>query len=318
MDIQPKISIVVPVYNVSQHIERCLLSILHQSYDYYEVIIVNDGSTDDSAIKCDNFIKQTRDPRFKIFNKDNGGLSDARNYGLDRTEVSSEYVFFLDSDDEITNDCLEQLVKRADRDSLVISPLTRCQIGNKPLMRRDNKILSYTYPWRNSDFLYRLKDGIINSCCGKCYSLNIIRKYNLRFENTLPEDTLFNIAYIDKINSICYLYSSFYYYYIWGQSMSTHADERVFYNYIRIQKMLYERIPFQCENLIDKFVYPQYRVNAMNYIRCNDFSLLGKYLSDYCVKKAFQSYIPVSLGDRIIHLLLKHRLFKVIRLLVND
>lgn len=312
------VSIIVPVYNDDKYVLECLRSIENQDYKNFEVIIVDDGSKDNSLAICKKFIYEIQSNRFKLFHKENGGLASARNFGLDLCSADSKFVIFVDSDDEISPICISSLIEHAYDQNMVTSPLTRCLKQNKKELKSNSSSNSYEYPWKNPDFLYDLKDGIINSCCGKCYSLNVIRKYNLRFENTLPEDTLFNIAYIDKINSICSLNSSFYYYYIWGQSMSTRPNERVFSNYIRIQKMLYDRVPSQCKNLVDKFVYPQYRINAMNFIRYNDFSLLGKYFSDESVKKAFQSYAPVSLGDRIIHFLLKHRLFKAIRHLVKD
>lgn len=312
------VSIIVPVYNVDKHVLECLRSIEKQDYKNFEVIIIDDGSKDNSLAICKMFIDKIQDYRFKIFHKENGGLASARNFGLDCCSANSRFVIFVDSDDEISPICISSLIKHASDQNLVTSPLTRCSKQNKKELKYNNSLNYYKLPWKNSDFLYNLKDGIINTCCGNCYSLDVIRKYNLRFENTLPEDTLFNIAYIDKITNIYSLSSSFYYYYIWEQSMSTHPDERIFSNYIRIQKMLYDRVPPQCKNLVERFVYPHYRGNAMNYIRNNDFSLLGKYLSEVSVKKAFQSYIPACIGDRIIHLLLKQRLFKLIKFLGKD
>lgn len=90
----PLVSIIIPVYNVEKFISECLNSILEQSYAEYEIIIVNDGSTDASQEVCEKFIK---DDRIKLYNKSNGGLSSARNYGLDK--AVGKYVIFIDSDD---------------------------------------------------------------------------------------------------------------------------------------------------------------------------------------------------------------------------
>jgi glycosyltransferase involved in cell wall biosynthesis len=94
------ISIVVPVYNVESYLEKCIDSILNQSYSNFELILVNDGSTDNSGKICSDFEK--KDSRIKVINKDNGGLSDARNHGIDI--ASGRYITFIDSDDFVEVD----------------------------------------------------------------------------------------------------------------------------------------------------------------------------------------------------------------------
>ena len=101
----PKISIIIPMYNVQDYIEKCVNSILKQKYDNYEIIIVNDGSTDNSY----NMVKSIDSSRIKIITKSNGGLSSARNEGL--KYVTGEYIWFIDGDDYIEDDALELLVK---------------------------------------------------------------------------------------------------------------------------------------------------------------------------------------------------------------
>lgn len=89
------ISIIVPVYNVESFISECINSVLIQSYKNFELILVNDGSTDNSPAICEQYA--SKDKRIKVIHKANGGLSDARNWGLKSS--SGEYVVFLDSDD---------------------------------------------------------------------------------------------------------------------------------------------------------------------------------------------------------------------------
>jgi glycosyltransferase involved in cell wall biosynthesis len=83
--IQPLVSIIIPIYNVENYIEECLQSVLKQTYTQYEVLLVNDGSTDKSASICEAFIKQ-HPQNFKLIHKKNGGLSDARNVGIKDAE----------------------------------------------------------------------------------------------------------------------------------------------------------------------------------------------------------------------------------------
>lgn len=102
-----KVSIIVPVYNVERYVEKCIRSILDQSYQNIEIIIVDDGSTDDSYNVCTDLREESPD-KIKLFKKENGGLSSARNFGLLRAQ--GEYISFVDSDDIVSQDFIEKLV----------------------------------------------------------------------------------------------------------------------------------------------------------------------------------------------------------------
>ena len=106
--IKEKISIIVPVYNVEAYLERCVESILKQTYTNLEILLVNDGSTDKSGELCDKLA--LRDHRIRVIHKENGGLSDARNRGID--EASSNLIGFVDSDDYIDEDMYETLYRQ--------------------------------------------------------------------------------------------------------------------------------------------------------------------------------------------------------------
>lgn len=103
-----KISIIVPVYNGEKSIERCISSICNQTYADIEVIIVNDGSTDRTREMCEQMCKQDR--RIKLFNIQNGGVANARNYGIDHS--TGEYIMFVDADDYIEKEMCEVLQKK--------------------------------------------------------------------------------------------------------------------------------------------------------------------------------------------------------------
>lgn len=105
----PKLSIIIPFYGVENYIEKCLESVKNQTYLDFEVILVNDGSKDNSEKIVDRFVKE--DKRFKCYKKKNGGLSDARNYGM--KYAKGEYITFLDSDDYIDLDLYEKMMERA-------------------------------------------------------------------------------------------------------------------------------------------------------------------------------------------------------------
>lgn len=106
IDVEPLVSVIVPVYNVEKYLDRCMESIVGQTYKNLEIILVDDGSTDNSGKMCDEWGK--KDKRVRVFHKENGGLSDARNYGLDR--MKGEYVCFVDSDDDVASDYVGYLL----------------------------------------------------------------------------------------------------------------------------------------------------------------------------------------------------------------
>ncbi len=103
--LNPLISVVIPVFNVEKYLEKCVDSVLVQSYDNFEVILVDDGSTDNSGRICDKYAE--KDSRIIVYHKSNGGLSDARNYGV--AHANGDLISFIDSDDYVTADYLEYL-----------------------------------------------------------------------------------------------------------------------------------------------------------------------------------------------------------------
>ncbi len=108
-----KISLIIPVYNVEDYLERCLKSVEAQTYTDSEVIIVNDGSTDNSYKIIDDYV--ARNSNFSTYKIENSGLGGARNYGL--TKATGDYVVFLDSDDYISADCLEKFATAAEKEN---------------------------------------------------------------------------------------------------------------------------------------------------------------------------------------------------------
>lgn len=102
-----KISIIVPVYNVEKYIKRCVDSLLEQTYSDIEIILVDDGAKDNSGSLCDDLAKN--DDRIKVFHKENGGLSSARNYGIEK--ATGDYVCFVDSDDYVSPDYCRKMIE---------------------------------------------------------------------------------------------------------------------------------------------------------------------------------------------------------------
>ncbi|MGV1001572.1 glycosyltransferase family 2 protein [Empedobacter falsenii] len=133
MSVQPKISVIVPVYNTEKYLSKCLNSILNQTLKEIEVIVVNDGSKDNSQEIIDEFV--SKDSRLVSIQKENGGLSDARNAGIDKAK--GEFIAFVDSDDYIDLAMLEKMYELAERDESEIVLCDLVKVDEKGTEFRD-------------------------------------------------------------------------------------------------------------------------------------------------------------------------------------
>lgn len=195
-----KVSIIVPVYNVSAYLEKCLTSLINQTLEDIEIIIINDGSTDDSQHIIDKYINM--DKRIRSFTKENGGLGDARNYGLEMAK--GEYIGFVDSDDYVDKTMFEKLYNKAIADN---SDIVECDFywcyTNKNVYDKAN--------------YYTSKDNIITNIrvmvCNKIYKREIIIDNQITFPVGLKyEDILFTYKILPYTNKISYIDEGLYYY----------------------------------------------------------------------------------------------------------
>ena len=167
------VSIIIPVYNNGEFIDACLRSVLNQTYPYLEIIVIDDGSTDDSGRIIDERLKDI--PGAKVIHQENLGCSDARNNGLKLAE--GYFVSFLDGDDYIKETYIEKMVrKQAEKDSeLVISGCILTDVNGKELRRLvPDRYVSGVY----EEWAYR-----ICSSWGRLYKRELWEKYDIRFES---------------------------------------------------------------------------------------------------------------------------------------
>lgn len=204
-----EISVIIPVYNVEKYINECIDSVLCQTYTDYELILVDDGSTDKSYDICNTYAKLSN--KIRIFKKRNEGVSSARNFGL--KYAIGNYITFIDSDDFVSPDYLENLHKGIEYDiDYVFSGLIYYECGiikSKDLL--DNRYWDLT---KEKDFVNFLQQSHQTSPCAKLYSKKIIDKFNLHFNTSLSyaEDKDFNLSFFDKISKARSLSFSGYYY----------------------------------------------------------------------------------------------------------
>lgn len=177
----PKVSLIIPVYNLGKDVLPCLNSVAGQDYANLEVLVVDDGSSDSSRTICETVVQDDR--RFALYSKANGGLSSARNYGIER--ASGEYIMFLDGDDIISENAISLLVDMAQkhRADIVTTQLKKLASAQELKCRPSDSGKSVA----SGEALRRmlLLDGEPGSACGKLFSLNLFN--DIRF----PEGQLF-------------------------------------------------------------------------------------------------------------------------------
>ncbi len=197
----PKISVIVPVYNTENYLAKCIESILSQTESNFELLLIDDGSNDDSGKICDEYA--LKDSRIKVFHKENAGVSAARNLGLDM--AIGKMVFFIDSDDYIGPDYLKTLMIIGDEDFVQSGVQILESDYLKPVMTHEEIYSDYNLFWRDS------RQQWAPMCC---LSKKIIDEYHLRYETTLKlgEDGLFNHLFISKCRKIRRIVFNQYYY----------------------------------------------------------------------------------------------------------
>ena len=200
------VSVIIPVFNVEKYIERCLASVINQTYKNIEVIVVDDGSSDGTHRIASDYIE--RDSRVKLITKNNRGVSDARNCGL--RLVTGEYVYFLDGDDRVEENAIEKLVEAAEETG---SDLVGCQYSrwNEAGERLED------YSFKDFDIRFSNEECRINfitdellkynmgfEVWNKLYRTKIIKKGDVCFDEkcSMGEDLSFNIKYILNCNTI--------------------------------------------------------------------------------------------------------------------
>ena len=183
-----KVSIIVPVYNVEKYLDECVKSILAQTYTDIEIVLVDDGSKDTSGAMCDEYKKQ--DERIVVVHKENGGLSSARNAGMEN--ASGSYYIFVDSDDTISSNMVEEMVKKAkEHDAKIVSSLISEEQDKLGKGNTDKVTILNTHDALKSIF----SDGlVVTSSSGKMYAADLWE------DITFPTDMIFeDFATIYKV-----------------------------------------------------------------------------------------------------------------------
>lgn len=217
--VEPVFSIIIPAYNADKYIIECLESIKDQTFQDYEVLIIDDGSDDNTSLLVRRYI--TSDSRFKYFRQENRGPSIARNLGIDNALGS--YILFVDADDMIEKDTLAVLSeKRECADVLFFGIKFLSKYGSRVVVMQDS-VMDDSVKCDNSltDLLLG-KDMLFGYTWNKLYKKSIIDKWSLRFEGELryKEDEAFTLGYVNKCKSIAFIRNVLYKYRVLENSLS--------------------------------------------------------------------------------------------------
>lgn len=200
------ISIIVPAYNVEQYIKKCIDSLLKQTYEDYEILLVDDGSTDATVDLCDEIGRL--DKRIRVFHKKNGGLSDARNFGIRMS--NSKYITFIDGDDYVSNTYLETLIKMIKNDVDIAMVSTQSileQSSPKSFENNDISVITAKEAVR----MMLLRQNFSHCGVGKLYKRDLWRDFYFP-KGRLYEDYLTTFEIFSRAKNVSILDNKSYYY----------------------------------------------------------------------------------------------------------
>lgn len=233
----PKISVIVPVYNTEKYLHRCIDSILAQTFTDFELLLIDDGSKDNSGKICDEYA--AKDSRVRVFHKANGGVSSARNLGLDNAQ--GEWITFVDSDDWVEKDAYISIKKNDDKDVIINSFLMYYE-GN--FYKEGDLSLCISSKKQKNEFLTKyLHTGLLTTVCSKIYKKDIIRDVHFDKDVIVGEDTLFFLNVISRAIQIQIIDLPYYVYrmfapidkYSLSIDASIHCMQKLWHSYEKLE-----------------------------------------------------------------------------------
>ena len=280
------ISVVVPIYNVEKYLRLCLDSLLMQTYTNFEVLMINDGSPDDSANICKEYL--AKDRRFQYFEKENGGLSDARNYGIECSK--GEYITFVDSDDWLKETFLEDLYEAITRTGADIALSTYIiyddfqSVYNIPVIGE-----YYERIWMSDEFIRELpqlemKDNSYSTSWAKLFKKELF--CTIRFpKGKLIEDTRTNIKLFLESSRLVYINKCLYFYRIRGGSIIQTITEKLLKD---VLDTLIERLSLVTMKGLYSNIYKETLLESLKY---RSYQALISGLEDTEIYRRYQEMI---------------------------
>ena len=311
------ISIIVPVYKVEKYLEKCVKSILKQTYTNLEIILVDDGSPDKCGQLCDELAKG--DDRIKVYHKENGGLSDARNYGVER--ANGEYIGFVDSDDYIHESMYEKLYEAIKKSGTLIVEcgLTRVY---KNTLRPHYEGKDYFLILDKQGYLkeYLENRRLYGSAWCKLIHKDLAKK--IKFPTgKIYEDAFYTLELLNNVEKYTLISGNYYYYYIRENSITTRPFSSKDMDYIEIMEKIRDytlsNFPIYKEKLLGRLTFAYISIfNQLivteNYKQRQEYKILRKKLMDIRFKIIANKNAPRNLKIAISLLSINEKLYKFI------
>lgn len=310
------ISIIVPVYNTEKYLDRCIQSILAQTYNDFELLLINDGSTDSSGAICDRYAEQ--DSRVRVFHKENGGVSSARNVGLNNAE--GEYIIFVDSDDYMKSQMCEILYNTLNREQADIVICGTEETGGgfwKPGNNENYKNDSFV-----ENFGELLQTELLSPPWNKIFIKSRIKHY-FRDDISFGEDLVFNLQYLFHCNKISFITASPYFHTKDNnESLVVRFPRKRLLDIENVWKVIDEfiidkEIKVNPKYFRDLIVYVRLLFLSQEYKRNDKYNILNEWYKVTRLKKIDLSEYSGSLSNKILMRLLVKQYYSLVNILVN-
>lgn len=317
-----KVSIVMPAYNCEKTISRAIDSIIRQTYQYWELIIINDGSKDNTEKVCETYFYETRIKYIKI---KNNGVSNARNLGIEH--ATGKYITFIDSDDFYEKDYLKEMIE-----NILDSQLLCCSYNivfdngakiNGPILDEKNSKISL-----EEAINYLHKNKCLKMLWNKMFVVDIIKKNKIKMNTSFSygEDYMFVIDYLENINKISISKLFLYNYLIHSNGLSTKYNPDSFKNRLYTldhHSQMYERRHFNLDYVKEQYIVSFY-AELVNYVMNNNkikisdkLKKIEDCLNQKQIKRIVKEKYHCSFSGKILKLFLKYRLKLIILILVS-
>ncbi|MBQ8001189.1 MAG: glycosyltransferase family 2 protein [Ruminococcus sp.] len=332
--LNPLVSVVIPIYNVEDYLDKCIESVVCQTYSNLEIILVDDGATDSCPQICDKW--SIKDSRIKVVHKKNAGLGMARNTGIDN--ANGDYILFFDSDDTVDKDTVRKCLDCAEATGASVVAFYGCDVFD------DGRVIKKDIPDCKRVFvgeevqneflpgLFSYTFGLGVSSCMKMFNLKVLKASSVRFKSEreiISEDAFFAMEFFSEVSVAAILPECLYYYYKRCNSLTkTYKADRMQKNNIFLSRCLdcirEKHLPAKVSHHIT-VRYHLYSFEAMKQIQMSDLpksekkEKLLKAFSDEVLLSTLNKEV-LSLHSKSLRLffsLLKLRMYGICRLLIK-